>query len=101
MKTDRLLQIITLAVVVAGWIFTYGVRSSQAQADHEALTHDQEILQEVQVLDSEMQAMLKQHENTISDHEVRLRLLENGSRRHTAWDLRIDPPKKPDGGNRD
>lgn len=90
---DRVLQVLTLSVVIAGWVFTYGVRSNQAASDHSTIESQQQVLDELRVGNTEMRAMLSEHQNVIADHETRIRALE-ASRRHAAWDARLTDPKR-------
>lgn len=81
----------TLFVVIAGWLFTYGVHTNQAASDHSTILSQQQVLDELRLGNTQMRDIISQHEAAITDHETRLRALEN-ARRHTAWDARLTDP---------
>lgn len=94
---ERVLQVLTLAGVIASGIYGYGVHSNQADSDHTTIQHQQQVLDALREGNTQMRDIISQHESAIADHESRIRALEN-SRRRTAWDARLTDPRANSNG---
>lgn len=91
---DRILALVTLLAVVAGWLITYGRSSSRMEEDHAMLVGHEQILQQVSVTHAEIEGMVKQNQTMLQDHETRIRSLEVKLERRGA-SLKVYPPADP------